>query len=232
MLYWGEKGFFSLLCISSSGRRRENEPCQLGDVARGGTVEESAGARRGSSAAASEAVLEKSACFAALAMAAKPMTSCRPASEAAPLPAAPSLSPTSTNPVPSLVTRRFGGLSDKVTPGGKLHSTPARKKKPCLFIWKRYRVVTQLVRNRQILAEILSAEPRGAHPRLVPPRLPDAIPLDSGRRKGSFPAFLPGRCISLRCSPWSLWQPASRVVYVIPRQNPPSLPSASLSAIV
>lgn len=38
--------------------------------------------------------------------------------------------------------------------------------------------------------------------------------------------------MSLRHSPWSHWQAASGVVYVIPRQNPTALPSAALNAIV
>lgn len=95
----------------------------------------------------------------------------------------------STNPVLSLVTRRFRGPSNRLMPGGNLHIYPcqdgwSRGKKACLFIWKRYRAVAQLARNRHILGEILSAKPGGAHPQQIPSWLPDPVPLDSSKQKG------------------------------------------------
>lgn len=120
-------------------------------------------------------------------------------------------------------------------PGANLHvyhyQGGMRKKPKHLFIWKRYRAVAELVRNLHILGEILSAKPSGAHPQLIASCLPDAIPLDSSKQKGKvLPCVLAGMMhvpvlLSLSRSPWRHGQLAGWVVYVIPRQNPLSLPS-------
>lgn len=115
----------------------------------------------------------------------KPMTGCRPANEAAPLPAVPSLTPPAcavfSHPV-------FWGSVKQINAWRQSAYLPlpgrSRGKKAYLFIWKRYRAVAQLARNRHILGEILSAKPGGAHPQQIPSWLPDPVPLDSSKQKG------------------------------------------------